>query len=283
MSTFASAFIKQVTTSSMAWNQIVGCFWYAVPPVYPRLLFAFCISNKRFLWQILLVHGMSGLAGMVIEDSFVAMKDIAPTEHLGIMLGLNEIFWILNETSTVIYSLTKLETVLESHVRKYVRIAIGILLLGYGVCRVQIGILRTTQDAVTSPSIQKMHSYAFVFLAVVEMIIFVLLAYCTVQHLRSNPDKRFGEIIKTLFTSSIPRISIIVLNTLLIVICGQFYIDPSQTLTDINSLAWAIKGSYGMILLFDVLTTKNKLMEAASTMQTNDSSQLPSFPKDSRV
>ncbi|KAJ3357897.1 hypothetical protein HDU91_005356 [Kappamyces sp. JEL0680] len=272
MANFTSTLLHELTNSGMAWTQIIGCFW---------LFFAFCISNKKFLWQILFVHAVTGFLGSFVENTFLSVKQINPASSVGILLGFNEICWILNESSTAIYSLTKLETILQDKARNYVRIAIGIMLLGYAGCRVAIGILRTNENSVGSDDISAMHSYAFLFLAIIEMIIFCLLAYSTVKHLQSFSDRRIGDLMKTLFTSSIPRFLIIVLNTIVIVICGQFYSSPSQTVKDVNDLAWAIKGSYPIILLFDVLTTKNKLMETAKKSSDPDSysTHMTSAPK----
>ncbi|KAI8899010.1 hypothetical protein BC833DRAFT_587408 [Globomyces pollinis-pini] len=64
-----------------------------------------------------------------------------------------------------------------------------------------------------------------------------------------------------LLKSSIPRILILVVNSLIIVVIGQLA-SPTPGTRNLNALVWSIKGAYPIILLFDIHTTKDMLMQS---------------------
>lgn len=57
-------------------------------------------TNRNALWMILLAHAFTGFFGSLLENIFLAKKVSNPTENWAILLGLNEINWIIFEAST---------------------------------------------------------------------------------------------------------------------------------------------------------------------------------------
>ncbi|KAJ3252676.1 hypothetical protein HK103_001334 [Boothiomyces macroporosus] len=89
-------------------------------------------------------------------------------------------------------------------------------------------------------------------------------------------NKAVTLLVHTLFKSSIPRFLIITINTFCIAVISFFYAsevftdsnvaqDPKTVtpMQDLNDFLWAIKGTYPLILLFDIHTTKSLIMMSA--------------------
>ncbi|KAI8898792.1 hypothetical protein BC833DRAFT_588389 [Globomyces pollinis-pini] len=126
----------------------------------------------------------------------------------------------------------------------------------FALLRLNIGYLRFRDNTTMNPSIATAHSYAFLIWGFADLVIFVLLIQNTISLGSQSVDGLLG----TLFKSSIPRITILVLNTFLIVVLGQLSTPLSVGMNNLNSLAWAIKGTYPIILMFDMHTTKDMLL-----------------------
>ncbi|KAJ2994026.1 hypothetical protein HDV02_001913 [Globomyces sp. JEL0801] len=94
------------------------------------------------------------------------------------------------------------------------------------------------QNTTMSFNIARAHSYAFICWGVADLILAFLLVLNTVEHLRKH-----HSVFITLLRSSILRMSVLIVNTAVISIVGQFS-DPSPTISNINTIAWTIKGSY---------------------------------------
>jgi hypothetical protein len=258
---FGTVFLGIYMKSALSWVQTVGCLW---------AIYGYLVSNKRKLWTILLVHAISGLLGIFVEAIYWTKVIRDPADNVPILLGLNEINWILHESTVVIYSLVKLQPVISNpRVKKFIQISMSILFLCYSGFRVMIGYLRVRDQVGESPEIANAHSFAFIFWGLADAIIFILLIKFTIDHLRKG-NEQFSSLILTLFKSSIPRLLVLVLNTTVIVALGQI---PLRDITqnDIYTLVWAIKGTYPIILLFDLMSTKAMLLLVTSKSSGSNS------------
>ncbi|KAJ2994535.1 hypothetical protein HDV02_001513 [Globomyces sp. JEL0801] len=240
------------------WLQTSGCI---------LVIYGYFVSNKKLLWKVLLWHGISGLMAILVESFFVAKKGCCSSENWSFLLGFNEISWIIHEYSTVIYSAIKLETILmKSMHKKILRGILGVCFFGFSVFRVLNGIARVQTNDVNNSLTRQAHSDAFLFWGIADMVILVLLVMNAIN-IKSDSFQTNDPIVSTLFKSSIPRLLIIVINTLILVVVGYTYRDHSPS--GIAELAWAIKGSYAMILLFDMHTTKDMLLAASNDLVTS--------------
>jgi hypothetical protein len=250
VSDFNTLLLESYTKSGMAWVQTVGCLW---------AIYGYLTNSKKQLWTILFAHAITGLIGIFLENVFIARKACCSNENWGWLLGLNEINWVIHESTTVLFSLIKLETIFTSEmVKRIVRGIMLALLFAFTIFRGVIGYFRVRDNTTMNLAIQQAHSWAFVFWGLADVVIFVLLVQNTIHHLRNSTSALSG-LIETLFKSSIPRIFILVANTLLIVVLGQMT-TMTVSQSNINQLAWAIKGTYPIILLFDLQSTKNMLL-----------------------
>jgi hypothetical protein len=255
VSDFATLFLETYTKSGLAWVQTVGCIW---------CIWGYFTNTRKILWTILFVHALSGLVGIFLENIFIAKKACCSNENWAFLLGFNEVNWVLHESTTVLFSLIKLETIFTSPLVKKVLRAIMIgLLVCFTVFRGMIGFYRVRDNTTQNPAIAQSHSYAFIFWGLADLVIFTLLVQNTIHHMK-NSTAALSGLISTLFKSSIPRIFILVVNTLLIVVLGQIT-NMTSGLSNLNQLAWAIKGTYPIILLIDLQTTKNMLLMQKST------------------
>ncbi|KAI8901438.1 hypothetical protein BC833DRAFT_577723 [Globomyces pollinis-pini] len=256
MSDFGTNLLDTFTKSGLAWVQTTGCIY---------IIYGFFISNQMPIWRILLAHGVSGLIGIFIENCFVASKLANPDLNIAFLLGINEIMWIIHEASTVYYSFVKLQiAILDPKHKRVLRGILGILFLGFSGCRINIGRLRVMANLTMNTEIAAAHSYAFIFWGLADIVIFGLLAYNIYAQI-SVVNHSTMHLVVTLLKSSVPRLLVLVVNTLLIVIIGQIS-DPNSNIKNLNSLVWAIKGTYPIILLFDIHTTKDMLIHAASNI-----------------
>ncbi|KAJ2994027.1 hypothetical protein HDV02_001914 [Globomyces sp. JEL0801] len=245
---FGTLFLESYTKSGLAWVQTVGCLF---------IIYGYFVSNKKFLWKVLLAHGISGFLGLVIENLFIAKQQSNKAENWAFLLLINEVNWIIHEATTVWYSSVKLSAIITNSMHK--KVLNGILfacLAIFALLRLNIGYLRFRDNTTMNPSIATAHSYAFLIWGFADLVIFVLLIQNTISLGSQSVDGLLG----TLFKSSIPRITILVLNTFLIVVLGQLSTPLSVGMNNLNSLAWAIKGTYPIILMFDMHTTKDMLL-----------------------
>ncbi|KAJ3220919.1 hypothetical protein HK099_003904 [Clydaea vesicula] len=260
---FLTFWLKQFQSDGLAWVQSVGCF---------LIIYGFTISRREKLWKVLLFHGITGLLGTLVETFYIAKKVSHPTEVWSILLGLNEINWIINEASTVVYSVIKLEAGISSPVvKKSIRIFLAVLFVAFAALRSNIGYLRVRDDKTMNPDIAKAHSFAFISWGVAELVVFGMLCYNSYLHLGNRLYKVKGSVMGTLLTSSIPRLVVMAFNTFVIVFVGQIT-DPSETVSNFNTFAWLVKGTYSLILLFDLQSTKNLLIQARDKVGHNTTS-----------
>jgi hypothetical protein len=211
-------------------------------------MYAYLISNNKLNWKILLAHGVSGFFGTMIENTFIAKKMCCPSENWAILLGLNEICWIVHESTTVVYSLMKLEAVVTNlRVRNAVRGIMGVLFVGFTVFRIQIGVLRVQYNTTGNALIGEVHSNAFIFWGIADLLIFGLLVYNAYIEVTKHENSQSASLFIVLMQSSIPKLFVIVLNTILIVIVGQVRGTPSQAISDLNTFIWSVKGTYPVL------------------------------------
>ena len=265
MVTFASTLLNSYASSGLAWVQTVGCI---------LVIYGYLLSTRKTLWNILLAHAITGLVGIFIENTFIAQQSCCAPINNAILLGLNEINWIIHEGSTVMYSLIKLEAVIyHDTLRKAIRVSMIALGLAFAALRINIGRLRVLEARVMTPSIERAHSYAFIIWGIADVVLFVLLAYNTVSHLTSNKYLDQSKSISgTLLKSSIPRFFVLIANTFAIVVIGQIS-KPSAAVVDLNTFVWLVKGTYPLLLLFDIQTTKSMLIQAATKGSQPQSTQ----------
>jgi hypothetical protein len=216
---FSDFFIEQYTTNAMSWTQTIGCV---------LCIYGYFIYTKRILWTVLLVHGISGFLGTLLENFFVAKRLCCRNEDWSSLLGINEIFWTLHESSTVYYSLLKLEPIITNPVvRRVLRGILVLCLVGYSAFRILIGVYRIQANAIRNDLINWAHSFAFLCLGIADLILFGLLVQNTTKYLHCDSEQ-LHVLINKLFQSSIPRICIIILNTFLLVLYSQFGTNPSR-------------------------------------------------------
>jgi hypothetical protein len=252
---FSTLLLQTYTKSGLAWVQTVGCIW---------CIWGYFTNSKKQLWNILFAHAFTGLVGIFLENVFIAKQACCSNENWSFLLGINEINWIVHESTTVLFSLFKLETIFTSDVvKKALRAFMMALLVAFTIFRGMIGYFRVKDNTTMNAAIAQSHSWAFIFWGIADMVIFGLLIQNTVFHMKHSTAAMFS-LIGTLFKSYIPRIFILVVNTLAIVILGQFT-TMSTFQSNLNQLAWAIKGTYPLILLIDLQTTRNILMMKSSS------------------
>ncbi|KAI8892671.1 hypothetical protein BC833DRAFT_610986 [Globomyces pollinis-pini] len=254
---FGTLFLESYTKSGLAWVQTIGCLF---------IIYGYFVSNKKFLWKVLLAHGISGLLGLIIENFFIAKQQSNKAENWAFLLLINEVNWIIHEASTVLYSSVKLSAIVTNNMHK--KILNGILissLVIFALLRLNIGYLRFRDNVTMNPSIATAHSYAFLIWGFADLIIFALL----VQNTINLGSQAIDGLLGTLLKSSIPRITILVLNTFLIVILGQLPAPLSVGMNNLNSLAWSIKGTYPIILMFDMHTTKDMLLMTQTRLNSS--------------
>jgi len=228
-----TCWMGQINTG-LNWVQMVGCV---------LIIYGYALSTPKPLWKILLAHAASGFFGTFLETCFLANKACETGTYVAILLGLNEINWIIHEASTVVYSLLKVAPVLAmdepsgdslKHTRKVFMAVFGVLFLVFSAFRINIGVLRVQEDNVGSIDISIAHSRAFIVWGIADLIILGLI----IKNLNKESvktDAAFANIVKDVLKSSIPRILIICVNTFGIVIVGQLYKSKDESLVPTTS------------------------------------------------
>ncbi|KAJ3122465.1 hypothetical protein HK098_002803 [Nowakowskiella sp. JEL0407] len=231
-------------------------------------------------------NAISGTCGIIIQTAFAAVN-VAP-DHIipstagcnnlltpsgqsaiGVMLGVNELFWFLNETSIVLYSFFKVETVTSVTMGKVpklvLRCIMAVFVVGYLPLRIYIGYLRTSHHTTWDVDIGYAHGFAFTSWAFVELVIMGMLFQAAFYAKKETQSA--SQIIGTIFSSSILRLMIISLNQIAIAIVTRIPTNPS--LGVFENCLWLIRGVYPMILMFDILSTRSLLFERAGSTGNN--------------
>ncbi|KAJ3275842.1 hypothetical protein HDV01_006708 [Terramyces sp. JEL0728] len=267
MTDYITALVNTYSGSGLSSVQTI-CTMYVI--------YAFCLYTKKTLWYVLIVHGITGFLGTFIENCFIAKKVSDPNENWAVLLGMNEINWILHESTTVLFSLLKLELIVFS--RFYRKILRGVMLVcfvAFASCRINIGVDRVRDNTTMNFAIAQAHSYAFLVWGISDLILFSLLIANTISQLKSNGSSRIVEV---LFKSSLPRFLFLISNTFVIVVLGQ-YPTLCESLQNLNNLVWMFKGSYPLVLLFDVITTRNMIVNRVEAEIIKSSGITSNFAK----
>lgn len=246
--------VQSYTSSGLSWVQTVGCV---------LLIYGFLLSNKRRLWIILLVHGITGFFGTFFENLFSALH--AHNYHMAWILGMNELFWFVNECTTVLYVYYKLEVVISSKTTKRILLCtLAVIGLVFGCLRANIGVQRIKEDKIGSHNIRMAHSYAFLAWGAANLILANVIGYSVLILIRSAEKTK--SIIFILLKSSMPILFTLVVNTLLIVIISQIHLPKSNAAAHTNAVLWAIKGAYPILLFFDISSSAAMLIQEIEEM-----------------
>ncbi|KAI9337711.1 hypothetical protein DFJ73DRAFT_950670 [Zopfochytrium polystomum] len=271
-----------------AWSKLVGC---------ALAIYCWSLSSKKSLWNVLLVHAVTGMLGTLIEDGWVAAANCG-FQRPGVvsaaswMLLANEVNWILHESMTVYYSYIKTKVVIRSpHIDSLLHKALCLLFLFFAGARLNIGRLRYSANLLSDPDIELAHNFAFLIWGLADLVLMVLLVLNVLDYAagrsrsRSRQSRQHrpttaatttttlqqGEfVLKTLLNSSIPRFAVIFANTLLICLVNfvAHYADHAAigylTLQNVSKFAWMVKGSYTTLLLLDILMTRFLLFAAGT-------------------
>ncbi|KAJ3214906.1 hypothetical protein HDU67_001055, partial [Dinochytrium kinnereticum] len=261
----------------LQWSSLIGCF---------LIFYCFAFSKTEMLWRVLFAHALSGFLGTLMETAFIAAKRDCvplaapaptPPTSLAYILLLNEINWIVHESTTVWYSYIKTSVIFTSEsLRKVFTILMIVLFIAFSTLRVNIGRLRFSENTLNNADIAAAHSYAFLVWGFADLIILFLLVWNVWDHVKRRANAESKGMIMTLMNSSIPRIAIIFFNTFAIVAIGQLKPPTPTIINNFNSFLWLVKGSYPMILLLDILMTKSLLISSrdkSSTHKRNPSSR----------
>lgn len=194
-----------------------------------------------------------------MEAAFIAHHTCGtPIPNDQYLLGLNEVNWIIHEVTTVLYSYMKAEVIIRNEkIKKVVKAVMFLIFLAFSACRINIGALRVFYSVTGNAAISQAHSYAFICWGLADLIVLGLLISNALS-LQKTSNVASKQTITVLLTSSIPRIAIIIINTLVIVVIGNIP-EPNATTKNMNTLCWMIKGVYPFVLLIDILMTKESL------------------------
>ncbi|KAJ3345818.1 hypothetical protein HDU91_007226 [Kappamyces sp. JEL0680] len=232
---FPTALLSTYSGSGLVWSQVVGTATETNPGCV-LIAYSYCLQpqflRSRPLWKVLLTHAITGFLGSFCENIFLAKQISDPNENWAVLLGLNELNWIIFESSTVAYSILKLDIIIldPRHVLWLHRVMF-VLFLGFAAFRIDIGVLRYRFNTTMNEDIAQAHAHAFVWWGVADLIVLVLLMHYTLDYVKM---------------------------AILIVIVGQLTAS-SQAVTNLNTWVWTVKGVYPIVLLFDMQTTKTVL------------------------
>ncbi|KAJ1569365.1 hypothetical protein HK096_003339, partial [Nowakowskiella sp. JEL0078] len=282
-----SEFISSPTVS-WCWMQNLnddsGSFVLLVSSIL--MLYGYLVSNKRRLWAILLVNSISGILGILIQSAFKSFNNdltivssvISPCNKvvsddaqrvLGILLGVNEFFWYLNEISTVLYAFLKIETVTSSTlpvtVSRIIRYALLFWATSYFPLRVYIGYLRATHHVVFDADIMYAHGYAYISWGVMELVILGMLVHAVLFVKSEGVNGK--SMVAMVLSSSVFRLLLISLNQVAIAFVARYAIIRDQIqnyepLSVVNLFIWLARGVYPAILLMDILSTQSLLFHS---------------------
>ncbi|KAJ3247870.1 hypothetical protein HDU78_002951 [Chytriomyces hyalinus] len=255
-------------------NQMNGLQWVELVGG-ALILYCYCLTTtseaKGYMWRTLLACGVSGICGILMETAFAAANDCGNTDpNLAYIIAFNEINWIIHEVTVVLYSLFKSLSVITNHALKNsVYMIMAVLGVIFAALRINIGVNRFKFNMLGNHEISVAHSWAFISWGIADLVIIVLLVMSTLTYMKNDAGSNIGGAFKTILTSSIPRIFVIFINTICIVIVGQF-MNPSPTLSNFNHFLWWVKGTYPLIMLIDILLTKDLLMKSKIARESSN-------------
>ncbi|KAJ1567002.1 hypothetical protein HK405_007569 [Cladochytrium tenue] len=258
---FDLCWMNAIASSGAYWSRLVGC---------ALVLYCYATSQRKSLWNVLAVHAVSGFLATLVESGWVAAGNcgsFAPAQpsSMHVALLVNELFWIPNELSVVMYSYIKTRIVLrDRRVERGATWFLYILGVVYAVGRVNIGRMRMNKGLLFDADIASGYNYVYILWAVADLVLMVLLAMNVVSHVHESQElgRQSARVVTTLLKSSIPRFAVIFFNTLLlsllniVVASGGVSAQTQLTVSSYTMFAVATIGAYPMLLLVDVLMTR---------------------------
>lgn len=218
------------------------------------------------MWKLLLLISSTGMCGTLVENFFIAKSIVSTGENWALLLGFNEINWILYDASIMAYLTIKFEAVVRVGLMKQIlRATLMVLFLTFAALRIVIGTERVRYNVIANSAITTSFANAFVALGIADTIVLALLVWSTAENLR------FKSILSQVSETSTPRLSVVVINIFILSALAQTN-DPNQTTIDFLSLAWAIKGTHPIILLFDLQSCKDRMSPTSESANSGKSS-----------
>lgn len=103
---FPTALLSTYSGSGLVWSQVVGTAT-GTNPGCVLIAYSYCLQpqflRSRPLWKVLLTHAITGFLGSLCENIFLAKQISDPNENWAVLLGLNELNWVIFESSTGIW------------------------------------------------------------------------------------------------------------------------------------------------------------------------------------
>ena len=260
-------------------GQFVGGLGWILTIGSILIIYGYLLSTKGKLWKVLLIHGLGQLIAIFIENFFRAGQQVDKASGIRFawIVFPDKAALIASESATVLYSYIKLEIVLTSRVyRNYLKAFLIVCFLGFAAGRVWEGLViyndqifqTITQSNISAARAQ---SFSAAFWVAADIAILVLLLFYTIEYLQSGG--LVSVLIGKLFQSSIPRLFIIILVTFGLLIVGLLDEDLKQNNENVkNVTSWlnALKCTFPLILLFDMLTTKDLLLQDSEITSTSN-------------
>ncbi|KAI9319558.1 hypothetical protein DFJ73DRAFT_769572 [Zopfochytrium polystomum] len=241
------------------WSKLMGC---------ALIMYCYSFSQRKSLWNVVLVHAVSGFLGTIIENVWVAAancKIMVPGDtasSYAYVLLVNELNWIPHESTIIVYSYLKTRVILKGvMLERMVNYFLGGVFLLYVACRANIGRLRFQHNLLSDDDIALAHNYVYILWIIADVVLFVLLIWNVVDHL-SKSLAASSKVIKTLLNSSLPRFAVILFNTMVLSVLNFVLRTPGLdsmtllTLKNLSKFTSLVKGTYPTLMLLDVLMTK---------------------------
>ncbi|KAI9325870.1 hypothetical protein DFJ73DRAFT_965508 [Zopfochytrium polystomum] len=266
------------------WSKLMGC---------SLIIYSWSFSQRKSLWNVILVHAIGGLLGTLLENVWVAAANCHlmtqkpnstnfEPSSFAYILFVNEVNWIAHESTVIIYSYIKTRIVLKNPtVEKVVNYFLGAMFLAYVGLRVNIGWLRYKNNQLMDEDIALAHNYVYIAWLVADAVLMALLFLNVLDHLRqsrpsaaararhghighnsSSTSHQSNVVVKSLLNSSLPRFAVIFFNTAIISILNFLLRNPNLddslelTLKNFSKFTSMVKGTYPTLLLLDILMTR---------------------------
>ncbi|KAI8618434.1 hypothetical protein BC830DRAFT_1108980, partial [Chytriomyces sp. MP71] len=156
------------------WSQLIGCFF---------IFYCYLFAEKKPIWNVLLVVGITGFVGGLVETLFQALRCAGNTDpNVAYLIAFNEINWIIYEASTVLFSYIKASTVIiNERVRTAANVFMAVAFVIFAGLRINIGRLRFAHNRLKDAEIGQAHSYAFIIWGITDLLIFFIMMYATAK------------------------------------------------------------------------------------------------------
>ena len=85
------------------------------------IVYAYLISNQSKLWKILFIMAVSQLISISLENFFRAKGKVSPNENWAVLMLIDQFFLFTTETCIIVYSVLKLQIILNETQKKYLK------------------------------------------------------------------------------------------------------------------------------------------------------------------